>query len=175
MAISAESRFSLMRYWVVRRRRRHGPTDRVDRALIYFDTGRNLVSEIMPTSLTAWGVALPDIVAKAKGNPARMLQASRLQDHESHGMRLGFVETEIPFKTALILAPNLKDVVSPLLGWPLLAVIPDPGFLRMRDASKQDFVRRIGATVTKEFDNASSPLTTEVLRIDDGIAAFGVF
>jgi len=151
-------------------------TDRVDRVLIDFDSARNLLSHVFPSALTAWNVALPEVTAAALENLARVLLASKLNFHETHGVRLGFVEARIPFKSALILAPNLKQVLSPQLGWPLLAVIPDRDFLIMWDASHHEIVHRVGATVMKEFESAPYPLTTEVLRIDDdGIAAIGAF
>jgi hypothetical protein len=155
---------------------REAVTEHVDRALVHFDETRNLVSGIFPESLTAWDVAQSEIETAAFENLARILTASKLEHRETHGVRLGFWETSIPFKSALILAPNLKELVAPQLGWPLLAVIPDRDFLFMWDARHHDFVHRVGSTVMKEFERAPHPLTTEVVYIDDdGIRPVGSF
>jgi hypothetical protein len=92
------------------------------------------------------------------------------------GLRLGIVTTTLPFKTALIFAPNLKEVVSPALGWPLHAVIPDCDFLYLWDARHTTFMERVGGVVVDQFAKSPHPLTTEIFEIsDDGITAIGAF
>jgi hypothetical protein len=151
-------------------------TDRIDQVLVYFDSNRNLLSHVFPSSLATWNLSLSDAKAVALENLAQTLLASKVEFHDTHGVRLGFIGTRIPFKSALILAPNVKQVLSPILGWPLLAVVPDRDFLFLWDAAHPDFANYVGRTVLKEFASAPYPLTTEVLRIDDdGIAPIGAF
>jgi hypothetical protein len=151
-------------------------TDRLNRVLVSFNTDKNLLSYVFRSSLTAWNTPFTDIAAAASANLGRALRASTLNIHESHGVRIGFLDAPIPFKSALILAPNLREIVSPQLGWPLLAVVPDRDFLLLWNASHLDLVRYLGGTVIKEFETAPYPLTTEVLQINDGgIMAVGAF
>jgi hypothetical protein len=86
------------------------------------------------------------------------------------------LNTSIPFKSSLILAPNLKEVTGPALGWPLLAVTPDRDFLYLWDSRHTDFAGRVGAVVVREFTESSYPISPEVFEItDDGIKAVGEF
>src|SRR5262249_41555098 len=80
---------------------REALTERVDRVPVHFDKTRNLVSGIFPMSLTTWSVTQSDVETAAIENLARALMASKLEHYETHGARLGFLETAIPFKTAL--------------------------------------------------------------------------
>jgi hypothetical protein len=151
-------------------------SDLVDRVLVHWDASRNTISWISQDQLDDWQVSLTDLSAVASGNLARALAEADVQYTEIDGMRLGWLSSALPFKTALMLAPNLKQVLSPVLGWPLLAVAPDRDFLYLWDAGHDDLLRRVGGVVVKEFKTAAYPLSTEVFRIDDeGISAIGAF
>lgn len=85
----------------------------------------------------------------------------RGRDADKNGRRafvraapLGFIETSLPFKTALLLAPNFKQIISPALGWPLYAIAPDRDFLYLWAASRSDFIQRVGGVVVREFTTA---------------------
>ena len=47
---------------------------------------------------------------------AAALAAANVAYKDLDGVRLGIIESDLAFKTALILAPNLREVVSPTLG-----------------------------------------------------------
>ena len=79
-------------------------------------------------------------------------------------------------KSPLLLAPNLKEIVSPIIGWPLHAVIPDQDFLYVWPAGHEQFCERVGAIAVREYSAAPHPVTTELFKIDDdGIRAVGAF
>jgi hypothetical protein len=126
--------------------------------------------------LEGWRAGRREAEAEAFSNLAAVLARSSIEYKDIDGVRLGFVTTAIPFKSALILAPNLKEVVAPVLGWPLHAVMPDRDFLYLWDARHTTFLNRVGGVVVREFAAAPYPLTTEVFEIGDGgIAAIGAF
>ena len=74
-----------------------------------------------------------------------------------------------------ILAPNLQEVASRVLGWPLLAVIPDRDFLYLW-AAQRGISRAASGGWWSGSSRARPPITTEVFEIgDDGIRAIGAF
>lgn len=152
-------------------------SDNVDRAPVHWDESGNQITWITQQMLDGWQISLSDVTALASDNLAGALARAKIKRWNAAGAWIGSLATDgIPFKTALILAPNLKAVVSPLLGWPLLAVLPDRDFLFLWDAASHDVIDRVGHVVVKEFNAAPYPLTTEVFRIDDdGITAIGAF
>jgi hypothetical protein len=134
------------------------------------------LSPSQPEMLEKWRVARDEVETAALGNLAAALANASIEYKDIDGVRLGFVGTTLPFKSALTLAPNLRDVVSPILGWPLHAVVPDRDFLYLWDARHRTFLHRVGGVVVKEFAAAPYPLTTEVFEIrDDGITAIRAF
>jgi len=63
-----------------------------------------------------------------------------------------------------------------VLGWPLMAVVPDRDFLFLWAARHTDFVKRVGSVVVREYSKASHPISTEVYEItDQKIRAIGEF
>jgi uncharacterized protein YtpQ (UPF0354 family) len=149
---------------------------RVDRVPVYYDEQEGTISWIAPAQIADWGVTPEEVEAAALGNLAAVLKDATIEHSDIDGVALGFIRTTLPFKSALILAPNLKEIVAPVLGWPLLAVIPDRDFLFLWAAKHDGFANRVGGTVVKEFSAAPYPLTTEVFEIgDEGIAAIGAF
>jgi hypothetical protein len=155
---------------------RRSISDLVDRVPVHFDATRGTITWISPSMLSAWSVDLEEVEAAASNNLGAILAQATLQHQEIDGVRLGYLETVHPFKSAMILAPNLREVVSPLLGWPLYAVIPDRNFLYMWAAEHKDFAARLGGVVVDEFGSAPYPISTEVFEIsDEGIMAIGEF
>jgi hypothetical protein len=148
---------------------------RVDRVPVYV-SDRGTITWITQAMLDDWNISLAELETTASGNLGAALAAANVAYEDIDGVRLGIIETDLAFKTALILAPNLREVVSPTLGWPLLAVIPDRDFLYLWAAQHRDFIHRVGEVVVREFTTSPYPLTTEVFEIGDtGIVATGAF
>jgi hypothetical protein len=131
-------------------------SDRVDGALVVVRAPRQNVSFITPAMVDKWQVSLAEVEATASRNLAAALATAKLEYEDVDGVRLGFLRTELPIKAAPILAPNLREVVSPVLGWPLYAVIPDRDFLYLWPTGHRSFIGRAGRTVVKEF--TTSPI-----------------
>jgi uncharacterized protein YtpQ (UPF0354 family) len=149
-------------------------SERVDKVLAVVRVER--ISFITPTLVNTWQVSLAELVATASRNQAAALAAAKLEHTDIDGMRLGFLGTELPIKAALILAPNLREVVSSVLGWPLCAVIPDRDLLYLWGSRHRGLLDRVGRTVVKEFTTAPYPITTEVFEInDDSIKPIGAY
>ena len=109
-------------------------------------------------------------------NLGRALTEASVESQDLDAVQLGFIGTSLPFKASLILAPDFRQVVEPLLGWPLLAVFPDRDFLYLWAARHTDFAQRVGPVVVREYSQASYPLSTEVFEItDSNIRAIGEF
>ena len=117
---------------------------------------RQNVSFITPAMVDKWQVSLAEVEATASRNLAAALATAKLEYEDVDGVRLGFLRTELPIKAAPILAPNLREVVSPVLGWPLYAVIPGRDFLYLWPTGHRSFIGRVGRTVVKEFTTSPS-------------------
>jgi hypothetical protein len=148
----------------------------VDRVLIHLAPDRSLLTWVTPQMLASAGLTEAEAARAGFENLARELEASEIEFDDIDGVRLGYLTTDIPMKSSLILAPNLREVVEPILGWPLLAVAPDRDFLYLWAARHQGFTGRVGKVVVREYLNASYPISTEVYSLsDEGVAAIGEF
>ena len=103
---------------------RYSISDRVDRVPVHFDSTHGLISWITPDMLGRWQISLSELELEAAKNLTAALNNATVQHKDIDGVQLGHLETTLPFKTALLLAPNLKEVVAPLLGWPRTTSFP---------------------------------------------------
>lgn len=142
-------------------------SDRVDRVLIHLSPDGRLVTWVTPAMLGSLGLSQSEAGARAFTNLGRALSEASIESRDIDGVQLGFIGTSLPFKASLILAPNLHQVLGPVLGWPLMAVVPDRDFLYVWAARHTDFVQRVGGVVVREYSQASYPISTEVYEITD--------
>ena len=151
-------------------------SDRVDRVLIHLSSDGRLITWITPAMLSSLGLSESDAGTRAFTNLGRALSKATIESNDIDGVQLGFISTSLPFKTALILAPNFREVVGAVLGWPIMAVVPTRGFLYLWAAQHTDFVQRIGEVVVREYSQTAHPVSTEVYEItDQAIRAIGEF
>jgi hypothetical protein len=61
----------------------------------------------------------------------------------------------------------LKDVVEPVLGWPLFAVMPCRDFVYLLNQKDQALLGRMGQVVMREYQGSGYPISTEVFEITD--------
>jgi len=151
-------------------------SNRVDRVLVHLSSDGSLVTWVTPAMLDSLGLSASDAGARAFANLGRALSEAKVESQDIDSVKLAFIGTSLPFKASLILAPNLREVVGAVLGWPLLAVVPDRDFLYLWAARHTDFVQRVGSVVVREYSQASYPVSTEVYEItDEKIKAIGEF
>ncbi|HME08207.1 MAG TPA: hypothetical protein VKG25_14220 [Bryobacteraceae bacterium] len=149
---------------------------RVDRVPILVDQPLGTWRFIMREMLKEWDVTMDDVTQVAGSAMALALTSANLERSEIDGVTLGFFETDLPLKSPPLLAPNLKQIVEPLIGWPLHAVVPDQDFIYVWAARHERFFERVAAVVVREYSVAPHPVTTELFEIgDDGIRAIGAF
>ena len=155
---------------------RKSVSDKVDRVLVLLSKDRSKITWITPKMLETAGLTLEAATALGFENLSREMQIAKIEFKEIEGVRLCFVNTELPFKASLILAPSLRKCVEETLGWPLQAVAPDRNFLYLWAARHETFVGRVGGVVVEEYAKAPYPLSTEVYSIDDtGVRRIGAF
>jgi hypothetical protein len=151
-------------------------SDRVDRVLVHLSSDGRFITWVTPEMLDSLRLSEADAGAVAFANLGRALVASSVESQDIDGVQLGYLDTSFSSKASLILAPNLREVVGSVLGWPLMAVIPDRDFLYLWAAKHKDFVSRIGGVVVREYSQAAYPISTEVYEITDGtVRAIGEF
>lgn len=155
---------------------REAVSKQADRVLAFYDEEAGRMTWVTADMLDKLGLSLEQASAAATGNLGMELASVGVETSDMQGVTLGMVPSYLPFKSSLILAPNLKKVVGEKVGWPLLAVAPVRDFLYLWPAEHLDFAGRVGRVVVREYQNSAYPISTEVFRIDDGgIEAIGAF
>ncbi len=148
----------------------------VDRVLVHLSDDELLITWVTPSMLETLGISAITAGEIAFKNLGRALSEALIETQEIEGVLLGLIGNSLPFKSSLILAPNLQDVMEKVIGWPLLAVTPDRDFLYLWAAQNTDFVRRVGKVVVSEYSKSPYPISTEVYEITDKeIRAIGAF
>lgn len=151
-------------------------SDKVDRVLTHYSADEAALTWVTPGLLEKSQLSAEEAEAAAWRNLEQALAEATIEFNEINGVRLGFVNTKLPFKASLLLAPNLRACVEPTLGWPLQAIAPDRNFLYLWASRHEDFVNRVGGVCVKEYKKSSYPLSTEVYAVEDGgIRALGAF
>ena len=149
-------------------------TQAVCRVLTHTDDDESRISWVSHTLLTSWSVSVTAAFAAALDNMDRLLATAPLEISDADGVRLGMLATHSPFKASLLVAPSLRSVVEPALGWPVFAVAPCRDFIYL--FSDETLIPRLGAVVVREYRGSGYPISTEVLRVsDDGVVALGSF
>ena len=171
-------------YWCLERSDHAVPAEirspvskQLDGVLCHWSEKSNLISWVDSSMLAAANLTQSEAETLADRNlGSQLAQATPHISDVGGGVVLGALGSRLPFKAALMLAPNAREVLEPLLGWPLLAVIPDRNFLYFWAEKHEDFIGRMGPVVIKEFQRAPYPLSTEVFRLSHGaVDAIGAF
>jgi hypothetical protein len=148
----------------------------IDRVPTVVDEAKGRVTWISSRMLDQWGVSVRDVETTAMGNLAIAAASSSVEWQDIDGVRLGFLNTRLPFKSPVLLAPNFRSLVAEVIGWPLYAVVPDRDFVYIWAAKHIEFVEHVGAVVLEQYAASPYPLSTEVFEINDaGMEAIGAF
>jgi len=149
-------------------------TKAICQVLTHTDADESRVSWVSHDLLGRWSVSESVAFAAALGNMDSLIATAPLEVSNADGVRLGMLATYSPFKASLLVAPSLRSIVEPALGWPVLAVAPCRDFLYL--FSDETLIPRLGAVVVREYRDSGYPISTEVLRVsDEGVVALGSF
>jgi hypothetical protein len=155
---------------------RESVTETVCKVLVFCDEDEGKITWLTPDMLTDWGVEREAVEAAALENLDGLLRGLTLEIEDIDGTRLGMVPVSSVFKASLIFAPGFQALVSQMLGWPVLVVIPCRDFLYVLAEKDVEFLGRLGGTVQSEYRQSGYPITTEVIRVsDEGVRAIGKF
>jgi hypothetical protein len=149
---------------------------RLDRVLVHADAAGAPIHWITPRHLSELGLSAEAAAQRAWANlDAALRQAAQLTNPAPGGVTLLSFASGVPSKASLLLAPSLREAISDVAGWPVLAVAPDRDFVYIWNASHRELISRLGGVVTREHGRAPYPLSTEVLHISDTIHAIGSY
>ncbi|HEY7314740.1 MAG TPA: hypothetical protein VH643_35660 [Gemmataceae bacterium] len=151
-------------------------SDQVSLVLVYLaEPGQHIVW-MTPSLLAQFGVSREVAEAHAADNLARLMSETPIETTEVDGHLLGMLSTHSPLKASLIFAKNLRQKAEPLLGWPLLAVIPCRDFAYLIPESAQALFPRVAQVVVGEYAKRGYLISTEVFKIDsEKVQAIGEF
>ena len=150
-------------------------SDEVCRVLTLTDQAETKITFVTPKICDDWGVTVEEANQAATRNQDRLLDGIQLQVEEIEGDALGMIPVNSPYKASVIFAGTFKEMVEPILGWPVLAVLPCRDFIYVVK-NDSPLLGKMGSVVVNEFQKSGYPITTEVLRItDDGIEAIGKY
>jgi hypothetical protein len=150
-------------------------SQRTDRILADYAADASRLRWVTSKDLDACGLSEREASERAWSNLDVALRAARIRTETVEGAAVVWLETEFPSKASLILAPCLREIVSPHIGWPVLAVAPDRGFVYLWPASSRELIPNCGRVVVGEYGRAPYPLTTEVFEISEAVEAIGAF
>jgi hypothetical protein len=154
-------------------------SDQTHQVPVIFDPNAKQLLFLASHMLIAMSVSEEIVGRAANKNLSVELRNAELLVRELDGIRSGTFHSLLPFKAALILAPNLREVAEPVLGWPLFAVIPNQSSVYLFNAKDFDGVTGffetlpgVGDYVFEQFEFGAYPLSTEIFEIsDEGVRA----
>lgn len=147
----------------------------LDRVLTRFVDGGRLVAWATPSEVGVLDESGRDPLDRAWLNLDHALQRAGIRTRVIDGATLVFFETDFVSKASFMLAPTLRDIVSPLIGWPVLAVAPARDFQYFWNPDETALLNRVGPVIAREFLGSPHPLSTEVFRVGAGIEPIGAF
>ncbi len=155
---------------------RHPVSKQADRVLVHIPIDGAIVSWVTDDMLSRIGLSVEEAGAIAFDNLAMELDKVSVEELDVGKVTLVTFGTELPCKTALLLAPNLAESLEKMMEVPAMAVAPDRDFLYIWPSKHTDFAGKLAGVVTREFAEAPYPLSTEVFKITGkGIEAVGAF
>jgi hypothetical protein len=151
-------------------------SDQLACALTWTDPDEERVRLLASEALVQWALEEGDAWSEAGRRMDALLAKTPIEVHQVAGGRLAVLATASIFKASLIAAPSLRQFVEPVLGWPVLAVMPCRDFVYVLPQDAQDLLGRLGGVVTREFSASPYPLSLEAFLVaDGGIQPIGSF
>jgi hypothetical protein len=149
---------------------------RLDRVLVHADPGAALIRWMTPRALSELGLPAEAAAERAWSNlDAAARRAPQVTTGPKDGVTLLSFAAGSPSSASLLLAPALREVVSGVVGWPVLAVAPERDLIYLWNARHPDLAARLGTMVVRMHASAPYPLSTELFAISDSIRAIGSY
>jgi len=143
---------------------------------VHADPGTALIRWITPRVLSELGLSAGEASERAWSNlDAALQRAAQVTTGPVDGITLLGFAADLPSSASLLLAPSLREAVSDVTGWPVLAVAPDRDFVYVWNAGHRELLARLGGVVVRAHARAPYPLSTEVFQISDTIRAIGSY
>lgn len=147
---------------------------RLDRVLVHADPGAALIRWITPRALSELGLPAEAASERAWSNlDAAARRAPQVTTGPVDGITLLSFAVGLPSSASLLLARSLRDVVSGVAGWPVLAVAPERDLVYLWNARHRELAVRLGHMVVRMHASAPYPLSTELFEINESIRAIG--
>jgi hypothetical protein len=151
-------------------------TLKLDRVLVHADPGGELIRWITPRDLSELGLTAREASERAWSNlDAAVRRAAQVTTGPVDGVTLLGFAMAVPSCASLLLAPSLRDAVTAVVGWPVLAVAPERDFVYIWSGGHRELISRLGTVVMRTHRDGPYPLSTEVLEIGDTIRAIGSY
>ncbi len=152
-------------------------TEKLVKIYVFTSADGSKITWITDWMLNDWGIYSEDAIERANSNMNQLVAQTKLEIEDMDNFKLGLLSTEeIAFKASLVLSPQFQKLVSPVLGWPVFAVIPARDFAYIIPSNYLNSIDRLGEIVLREYNSSGYPITPEVLEIsDDGIVEIGTF
>jgi hypothetical protein len=152
-------------------------SDQVALVLVYISPDEMQITWVTQQKADKWRQTKESLMATAAENMAKILAEATIQIEPVDEHRLGMLSTElVAFKAALLYTPGLRAKIEPVLGWPILAVMPCRDFVYLIPEVDRDLLGRVGPVVVRENAESGYPVCTEVFEItDQGLRATGEF
>jgi hypothetical protein len=143
-------------------------SDKVSLVLVYVDPSDTQIRWLTAADADKWNKTRADLMAAAQENIDRILRQTKIETAPIEEHQLGMLSNElVAFKAALLICPNLKEMVEPVLGWPLFAVMPCRDFVYLLNQKDRPLLGRMGQVVVREYQKSGYPISTEVFEITD--------
>jgi len=143
---------------------------------VHADPVAALIRWITPRALSELGLSADEASERAWSNlGAAARRAPQVTTGPVGGITLLSFAAAIPSNASLLLAPSLREVVSGVAGWPVLAVAPERDVVYLWNAAHRDLASRLGSMVVRIHTSAAYPLSTELFEISDSIRAIGSY
>jgi hypothetical protein len=156
---------------------RDAVSDQVALVLVYVDPSETQIRWLTSADAERWHKTRDELMAAALRNMDGLLRDAKIETTDIDEHSLGILNSEYTaFKAALLYSPNLREVVEPVVGWPLFAVMPCRDFVYVLNQEDEPLLERMGQVVLREHAQSGYPISTEVFEIsDEGVRAIGAF
>lgn len=151
-------------------------TDDFHKNYIYYKDGQYIW--INRSQLESWGIDEFVFKKQVAFNMNTLLDETTIEITETEeGLPIAYFECPIEgLKSALLFSTDVKKKLEPVIGWPVLCVLPVRDFCYIFSTENDILIEQLASVVLNEFQNAAYPVTTEILKIsDEGTEAIGKY